>query len=125
MAVNMGPVPHDFFVDDKGAQHPEFADCIPLVPADGGALGWGKVYLSFACDFGDVLVRCAIWNDTDKAWRGYDTPVLVQKNAGRVSIPLKDGDSKFSVARLKNPKDPQDTGVYPCRWMTEAALKAA
>ncbi|MFD9128672.1 hypothetical protein [Kitasatospora sp. NPDC059571] len=100
--------------------HPENGTLIPLPPQNGGAVGWGPVYLSFGSDFGDALLRVAVWNDTAKAWR--ITNLQVAAAAGRAGIAIQDGDSKVSVARLK--ASATDTGLCPVGYLIETTLKA-
>lgn len=116
MALAIGEVPHGLWQEG----HPETALVIPLPPQNGGAIGWGGVWLSFAADFGDVVLRTAVWNDATKAWTVGQ--LKVPAAGGRVNLGIRDGDSKVSVGRLK--ASAADTGVYPVGWMLETTLKA-
>lgn len=115
MALVIGEIKPGFVADDKGN-----GTLIPLPPQDGG-LGWGKVYLSFGSDFGDVLLRVAVYNATSKAWR-ITSKLPVPQAGNRVSIPIQDGDQKVSVGRVKN--GASDKGTWPCSYMLETTLKA-
>lgn len=98
--------------------HPEYATVIPLPPQNGGAVGWGAVYVSFAADFGDALLRVAVWNAG--AWRISELPVTAA--GGRATVAVRDGDQKLSVGRLK--ANDKDTGSSPVAYMIETTLKA-
>ncbi|MFD5419508.1 hypothetical protein ACFWJT_15965 [Streptomyces sp. NPDC127069] len=98
--------------------HPENGTVIPLPPQNGGAVGWGQVYVSFGCDFGDALLRIAIWNAG--AWR--ISELKVQSGSGRVTLPIQDGDQKVSVGRIKASE--KDTGMCPVSYLVETTLKA-
>lgn len=100
--------------------HPENGTLIPLPPQNGGAIGWGTVYLSFGCDFADALLRVAIWNDTSKSWR--ISQVRLASAGGRVNVTVQDGDSKVSVGRVK--ASAADAGLCPIGWLLETTLKA-
>ncbi|PBC66155.1 hypothetical protein BX265_8480 [Streptomyces sp. TLI_235] len=100
--------------------HPETATLIPLPPQNGGAVGWGPVYLSFGCDFGDALLRIAVWNDTSRSWRVSN--LTVTATGGRVTVPVQDGDSKVSVGRLK--ASATDAGLCPVGYLVEVVLRA-
>ncbi|KIF00848.1 hypothetical protein PL81_38690 [Streptomyces sp. RSD-27] len=99
--------------------HPENGTTIPLPPQNGGAIGWGQVYVSLASDFGDALLRIAVWNGG--SWR-VEPPLKVASSAGRVTLAVRDGDQKISVGRLK--ADERDAGVCPVSYMIETTLKA-
>lgn len=103
--------------------HPENGTLIPLPPQNGGAVGWGQVFLSFGCDFAEkdiARLRIAIWNDLSKAWR---VSSIDLKSAGpRVNVSIQDGDSKVSVGRLQT--GTADKGDCPIGWMLETTLKA-
>lgn len=98
--------------------HPENGTVIPLPPQNGGAIGWGGVYLSFASDFGDATLRTAVWNSG--AWRVGE--LKVTQAGGRVTLNIQDGDQKVSVGRIK--ADEKDTGMCPVSYLIEATLKA-
>jgi hypothetical protein len=115
MALAIGTVAPGFLADDKAN-----ATVIPLPPQNGGAFGWGGVWLSFGADFGDVTLRTAVWNDVTKAWTVGQ--LKVPAAGGRINLGIKDGDSKVSVGRIKT--GPTDTGTWPCSWLLEAVLKA-
>ncbi|GAA5021932.1 hypothetical protein [Kitasatospora paranensis] len=100
--------------------HPENATLIPLPPQNGGAVGWGPVYLSFGSDFGDAQLRVALWNDTSRGWR--IATVQVPAAGGRVGVGIQDGDSKASVGRVK--ASATDTGLCPVGYLIETTLKA-
>ncbi|MCU7820640.1 hypothetical protein [Kitasatospora sp. DSM 101779] len=100
--------------------HPENATLVPLPPQNGGAVGWGPVYLSFGCDFGDAQLRIAVWNDTSRSWRV--SALTVTSAGGRVGVPVQDGDSKVSVGRVKT--SATDTGTCPIGYLIEAVLRA-
>ena len=113
MALVIGDVKPGFLTDGK-----DRATVIPLPPQNGGALGWGQVYLSFASDFGDAYLRIAVFNAG--SWR---VDHLVVKAAGpRVNYAIRDGDEKVSVVRER--AGTADTGTFPVGWMLEATLKA-
>ena len=117
MALVIGEIKPGLLADDKAN-----GTLIPLPPQNGGALGWGAVYLSFGSDFGDVTLRIAVYNTKTKAWR--ITQKLPVPQAGdRVSVPIQDGDAKVSVGRVAT--DPTDKGTWPCSYMLETTLKAA
>jgi hypothetical protein len=113
MALVIGEIP-------QGFDSPSDAVLIPLPPQNGGALGWGQVYLSFGADFHSARLRVAVWNDPGKYWRVNNVDVL--QNGGRVNVAIQDGDSKVSVVRLK--LDASDPGNQPVGWMLETSLKA-
>lgn len=121
MALVIGSVPHGFGVNDDD---PSTAVLIPLPPQNGGAIGWGNVFLSFGADFGasfgDSKLRVAIFNTNYNAWR-LET-VEPKTNAGRVNVNILDGDSKVSVKRVKNGAG--DLGNNPIGWMLETTLRA-
>ncbi|MFE2832147.1 hypothetical protein ACFXI6_14035 [Streptomyces mirabilis] len=116
MALVIGEIKHGFLADDKAN-----GTLIPVPPQNGG-FGWGKIYLSFGSDFGDVLLRVAVYNSTTKTWR-IDSSVKVPSLGNRVTIPVQDGDQKVSVGRVQN--GATDKGVWPCSYMIETTLKAA
>ena len=115
MALVIGEIKPGFLADDKANGTP-----IPLPPQDGGAVGWGRVFLSFGGDFGDVLLRVAIYSSTAKKWR--ISQVTVPQLGDRVGVAIEDGDQKVSVGRIQN--GPTDKGTWPCAWMIETTLKA-
>lgn len=100
--------------------HPENGTLIPLPPQNGGAVGWGTVYLSFGSDFADALLRIAVFNDVSKAWTV--TSLKVPQAGGRVGVGIRDGDSKVSVGRVK--ASATDTGMCPVGYLIETTLKA-
>lgn len=115
MAIAIGEIKPGFLADSKGN-----GTLIPLPPQNAG-LGWGSVYLSFGSDFGDVVLRVAVYNSTAGGWRIVEA-LKVPSAGGRVNILVQDGDQKVSVGRVKN--GPADTGVWPCGWLLETTLKA-
>lgn len=115
MALVIGEVKPGFVSDDHGN-----GTLIPIPPQNGGAVGWGPVFLSFGSDFGDVLLRVAVYNSPAKKWRIAQLPV--PQLGDRVGVALQDGDQKVSVGRVQN--GPTDKGVWPCAWMIETTLKA-
>lgn len=115
MAIAIGEVKPGLLANDKAN-----GTLIPLPPQNGG-LGWGKVYLSFGSDFGDVTLRIAIWNANSKAWR-ITEKLLVPQAANRIGVVLQDGDQKVSVGRVAT--NASDKGTMPCGWMIETTLKA-
>ncbi|MGW7001448.1 hypothetical protein ACWGCW_01125 [Streptomyces sp. NPDC054933] len=117
MALVIGEIKAGFVADDRAN-----GTLIPLPPQNGGAVGWGPVYLSFGCDFSDVLLRVAVYNSKTKAWRIMDklpVPVL----GDRVGVQIQDGDQKVSVGRVQN--GAADKGTAPCSYLLETTLKAA
>ena len=117
MALVIGEIKSGFLADDKAN-----GTLIPLPPQNGGALGWGSVYLSFGSDFGDVTLRVAIYNTTTKKWR-ITEKLPVPQLGDRVGVPIQDGDQKVSVGRVQN--GATDKGSWPCSYMIETTLKAA
>lgn len=115
MALVIGNVEPGFVADDKA-----HGTLVPLPPQNGGAFGWGGVWLSFGSDFGDVTLRVAIYNANTKAWRITERLVVPQAG-GRINIGIQDGDQKASIGRVKT--GPTDNGTWPCGWMIEAVLK--
>jgi hypothetical protein len=116
MALVTGEVKPGFL-----AESVENVTLIPLPPQNGGAIGWGKVYLSFGSDFGDVTLRVAVYNVNAKHWK-ITEKVLVPASGDRVNIAISDGDAKVSVARVAT--NASDKGIYPCAYMVETTLKA-
>lgn len=116
MALVEGPIKPGFLADDRGN-----GTMILVPPPNGGAIGWGPVYLSFGSDFGDVVLRVAIYNHISNAWRVTDQ-LKVPSQGGRVTVTIQDGDEKVSVGRVKNGST--DAGTWPCAFMLEATLKA-
>lgn len=116
MALVIGSVPHGFAADTGDRAQ---AVLIPLPPQNGGAVGWGQVFLSFGVDFGPARVRVAIFNDAANSWRVFTLDL--SPDAGRVSVSILDGDSKVSVGRSQ--VDAADTGTQPIGWMVEAVLR--
>lgn len=117
MALVIGEIRPGFVADDRAN-----GTLIPLPPQNGGAIGWGKVYLSFGADFGDVVLRIAVYNSTAKAWR-ITEKLPVPTLGDRVSVDIQDGDQKVSVGRVKNGST--DKGTWPCGYILETTLKAA
>ncbi|MFD8596958.1 hypothetical protein ACFV1L_18350 [Kitasatospora sp. NPDC059646] len=115
MALMSGEVKSGFLADD-----PANATLVPLPPQNGGAVGWGQVYVSFAAEFADAVLRVAVWNDTARAFRIMER-LAVPRAGGRVNISIQDGDSKISVGRVK--AGPSDTGRCPVAWLLETTLK--
>lgn len=114
MALVIGEVKPGFVADDRA-----HGTLIPLPPPNGGAIGWGPVWLSFGSDFGDVTLRVAVFNGPANAWR-ITEKLLVPSQGGRVGVPVQDGDQKVSVGRVKGATG--DTGAWPCGWMLETVL---
>lgn len=100
--------------------HPENGTLILLPPKNGGAIGWGDVFLSFGADLGDSRLRVAVWNDNSKSWR-VDT-LDVKSNEGRVGYLIHEGDSKVSIGRIKS--SAADTGTNPVGYLMETTLRA-
>ncbi len=115
MALMSGDVKSGFLADDVAN-----ATLIPLPPQNGGAVGWGQVYVSFAAEFADSVLRVAVWNDKARDFRITER-LPVPRAGGRVNITLQDGDSKVSVGRVKS--GPSDTGRGPVAWLLETTLK--
>lgn len=113
MALVIGEVKPGFLTDGK-----DRTTVIPLPPQNGGAVGWGQVYLSFASDFGDAYLRIAVFNGG--SWRV--DHLVVKSAAGRVNYAIRDGDEKVSVVRER--AGVADTGTFPVGWMIETTLKA-
>lgn len=91
---------------------------VPLPPINGGAVGWGQVYLSIAGGYGDLDLRAAVYNDKIGDYR--ITPRLhVPRKGGRVLIPLQEGDHHVDLERI--PAGPADKGTWPAAWMIEAS----
>jgi hypothetical protein len=116
MALVIGDVRPGFLADDRGN-----GTLIPLPPQNGGAIGWGQVFLSFGSDFGDVVLRVAVYNGPAKGWRIAEQ-VKVPALGDRVVVGIQDGDQKVSVGRVRAGAD--DTGAWPCSYMLEALLRA-
>lgn len=77
-------------------------------PANLGAAGWGNVWFSLGCDFGDAHVRVAIRVHGDPNWRVIND-VLVPAKDDRVNPfggPLPTGVQKISITRGANPDVP-------------------
>ncbi|WP_369387447.1 hypothetical protein AB5J72_07430 [Streptomyces sp. CG1] len=117
MALVTGEIKPGFLTDDKAN-----GTLIPLPPQNGGALGWGTVYLSFGSDFDDVLLRVAIYNTKTGQWRITGKPAVPQLG-DRVSVAIQDGDAKVSAGHVQN--GASDKGTWPCSYMIETTLKAA
>lgn len=116
MALVIGEVKPGFVADDRS-----HGTLIPLPPPNGGAIGWGPVWLSFGADFGDVTLRVAVFNAPANAWRIVER-LPVPSQGGRIGIPIQDGDQKVSVGRVKSGAG--DTGAWPCGWLLETTLHA-
>lgn len=114
MALVIGEVRPGFLADDIAN-----ATLIPLPPQNGGAVGWGSVYVSFGADFADAVLRVAIWGKG--SWRVTEQ-LKVPSTGGRVTVSIQDGDEKLSVGRVK--ASPTDTGKCPVGYMIETTLKA-
>lgn len=114
MALVIGEVRPGFLADDIAT-----ATLIPLPPQNGGAVGWGGVYVSFGADFADAVLRIAVWGSG--SWRVTEQ-LKVPSAGGRVAVPIQDGDEKLSVGRVK--ASATDTGRCPVGYMIEAVLKA-
>jgi hypothetical protein len=114
MALAIGEIKPGFLADDTA-----HGTLIPIPPPDGGAAGWGQVWLSFGADFGDVTLRVAIYNSGTKAWR-ITEQLPVPALGDRVPVSLVAGDQKVSVGRVRN--GAADTGAWPCSYMVEALL---
>jgi hypothetical protein len=115
VALVIGTIPPGIWTQDA----PGTAVLIPIPPQNGGSVGWGPVYLSFGSDFGDALLRVAVWN-SKTGWR--ISQLAVKSSAGRLSYLIQDGDEKVSVGRLKN--SATDTGTCPVGYLIETTLKA-
>lgn len=116
MALVTGEVKPGFLAESEGN-----VTLIPLPPQNGGSIGWGRVYLSFGSDFGDVTLRMAIYNAVTQKWK-ITNNVLVPAAGNRVGVVINDGDQKVSVGRVAT--DANDKGIYPCAYMIESVLKA-
>jgi hypothetical protein len=114
MALVIGEVKPGFVADDRS-----HGTLIPIPPPDGGSAGWGQVWLSFGADFGDVVLRVAIYSSTTGKWRITDQ-LPVPALGDRVSVDLVPGDQKVSVGRVRNGAG--DPGTWPCSYMLEALL---
>ncbi|MFI5985029.1 hypothetical protein ACIBEA_29710 [Streptomyces sp. NPDC051555] len=112
MAVVIGEVKPGFLADNKAN-----ATMIPLPPQNGGTLRWGRVYVSFATDFGDATLRVAIWGNS--IWRVSE--LKVTSTGGRAAIYIQDGDEKVSVGRVK--AGATDTGDCPVAYLLETTLQ--
>lgn len=80
--------------------------CVP--PANFGKAGWGNVWFSLGCDFGDADVRVAVYTH-DKGWSEIDQDIHVTAAGDRVNPhggPLPQAVQKISVKRLTNPDVP-------------------
>lgn len=115
MALVIGTIPPGIWTQDA----PGTAVLIPIPPQNGGSVGWGPVYLSFGSDFGDALLRVAVWN-SKRGWRVDQVPV--KSAAGRVGYLVQDGDEKVSVGRLA--ATPTDKGICPVGYLIETTLHA-
>jgi hypothetical protein len=116
MAIAIGEIKPGFLADDKA-----HGTLIPIPPPNGGAIGWGPVWLSFGVDFADVILRVAVYNSTARAWRIVEK-LPVPQLGGRINIPIQDGDQKVSVGRVKD--GPTDNGTAPVGWLLETTLHA-
>jgi hypothetical protein len=77
-------------------------------PANFGAAGWGNVWFSLGCDFGDADVRVAI-HTHGAGWSEVDQDIHVTAAGDRVNPhggPLPTGVQKISIRRTKNPDVP-------------------
>jgi hypothetical protein len=116
MALVIGSIPPGFVADNRAN-----SVLIPVPPPNGGAIGWGNVYLSFGADFADAALRVAVYNSGTRSWRitnSLAVPVL----GDRASVTLVDGDQKVSVGRVKAGSG--DPGNQPIGWMIETTLHA-
>lgn len=116
MAAIINQVPRGF---QTGPGDLTTAVVIPLMPQNGGAFGWGNVYVSFATDFQNAKLRVAIWNDAQHAWRVQYVDLFAEGT--RVNVDIIDSDSKMSIMRVK--ADAADTGTQPIGYLIETALK--
>lgn len=116
MAVAIGEIKPGFLADDKAN-----GTLIPIPPPNGGAIGWGGVWLSFGVDFADVVLRVAVYNATAKSWRITER-LAVPQLGGRIGIPIQDGDQKVSVGRVKTGAPGEATA--PVGWLLETTLHA-
>jgi len=85
-------------------------------PANMGAAGWGNVWFSLGCDFGDCDVRVAI-HTHGVGWSEIDQDIKVTAAGDRVNPhggPLPTGVQKISVRRTTNPD-------VPLSYLVEAA----
>ncbi|NUP52094.1 MAG: glycoside hydrolase [Catenulispora sp.] len=85
-------------------------------PANLGAAGWGNVWFSLGCDFGDCDVRVAVYTH-GSGWSEIDQDIHVTAAGDRVNPhggPLPSGVQKISITRGANPD-------VPLAYLVEAA----
>lgn len=129
-----GPMPDLFHQTTRSADMPVllngvipkgFTDdakiTIPIPPPDGGAAGWGQVFLSLCAGFGDARVRAAVYNTQLGDYRVSHHDV--KRIGPRIGIPLQPGDEKVDLERA--PMNAADTGQCNLSWQIEATAKAA
>ncbi len=112
----IGDIKPGWLADDK-----KNATFIAIPPQNGGAAGWGPIFLSVGCDFADVLLRVAVYNDQARDWRVTER-LKVPRLGGRVGIAIQDGDSKVSIGRVK--ASDTDTSDTPAGWLLETTRKS-
>jgi len=86
-------------------------------PANLGAAGWGNVWFSLGCDFGDAEVRVAVYTH-GAGWSEIDQDIKVTAAGDRVNPhggPLPDGVQKISIRRVGPSHD------VPMAYLVEAA----
>lgn len=77
-------------------------------PANMGTAGWGNVWFSLGCDFGDCDVRVAVYTH-GAGWSEIDKDIHVTAAGDRVNPhggPLPAGVQKISIVRTVNPDVP-------------------
>lgn len=77
-------------------------------PANLGTAGWGNVWFSLGCDFGDADVRVAV-HTHGSGWSEIDKDIHVTAAGDRVNPhggPLPTGVQKISITRGANPDVP-------------------
>lgn len=87
-------------------------------PANYGSAGWGNVWFSLGCDFGDVHVRVAAWVH-GKGWTVVEDFLVPQygDRVGPFGGPLPQATQKISIKRLAAGAD------KPLAYLIEAAHK--
>ncbi|WP_083975118.1 glycoside hydrolase domain-containing protein [Kitasatospora mediocidica] len=119
VAITTGSVPQGFASDIKGNEIDRSRSLsISLPPQNGGAAGWGGVWLSFAADFATVRLRVAVLNSAG-IYRINFFDVGGQGKPGRISVPIFDGDQSLSVGRVQGFGD----GTEPVGYLVEAVRK--
>jgi hypothetical protein len=116
VAFSEGELPHGFAVDIKGNEIARSATRIVAIPPqNGGAAGWGQVWLSFACDFDTVRLRVAVCD----ASNNFRINFFDFSPGKRSPIPIHDGDQYVSVGRVQGFGD----GTEPVGYLLEAVKK--